>query len=541
MASKVVQSTEVDKILERYGKAKSRKSVTDNDRREAGKYVWPAAQVQVRTAMSNDNQPRTVEKYDDTAVMSAYRMTSGIFTYLMPVGAKWFEFVAQNYDLSQNPDYQEWMSIATSQTHKEIWRSNFQREMFLTIRSMIVFGTGVISVEMIGGDIIFKSHHIGSMFFDDNNRGEIDTVYRQIFYTVRQAAQEFGENNLSKSAKKAFEAGKLTEKHEYVHVCAPNKDFDGKFGSKKVVSFYICIPDKKIVKKDKGFDHLPYLVARFARVPGGIMGYGPAIEYIEDIRMLNRMARSFIESAELANNPPMMAEDDGVVGQPVTGPHGMIYIRSGAQFPKPYVSGINVQSNGEVIFQQRDIIRQAFFNDLFEALAQHRNMTATEVVQRVEEKIAILAPAIIALQKEIFSPLITRVLDLLMNSTKEEKRIPEPPDTFDYDVVYQGRLALAMSNMQTNAIEATMAKWAPYDERLRVFDNIDPITAFRQSYLNSGAPAEGLRPVEDIIAEREEEKEMQRMSIAAETGEVASKAFKNVSNVPEEGSLAAAL
>ena len=366
MAKKAIN---VDKVLERYRQAKSDKSRTDNDRREAGKYVWPAAQVQVRNAFSKDQNLRTVDKYDDTAVRAAYRMTSGIFTYLMPAGAFWHGFKAQNYDLNQQPEYQKWMSIAATQTHAELMRSNFQREMFLTIRSMIIFGTGVISVEMIGGDIIFKSHHIGYMFFDVNNRAEIDTVYRQIFYTVRQAAQQFGKDNLSKSAKKAFDSGKLSDIHEYVHVCEPNENFDGKIGSGKVKSFYICIPDKDIVKEDSDFQHLPYLVARFARTPGGIMGYGPAMEYIDDIRMLNRMARSNIEAREIANNPPMMVEDDGVIGQPVVGPMGTIVMRAGAQFPKPYISGINVQANDEGIKQMRDIVRMAFFNDLFERWA----------------------------------------------------------------------------------------------------------------------------------------------------------------------------
>ncbi|KKL53029.1 hypothetical protein LCGC14_2279490, partial [marine sediment metagenome] len=163
----------VDEVLERYGAARTRKSRTDSERREAGKYAWPAAQDQVRNALSTDQIINTIDKYDDTAVRSAYRMTSGIFTYLMPAGSFWHGFKAQDYNLNQQPEYQKWMSIAATQTHAELMRSNFQREMFLTIRSMIVFGTGVISVEMIDGDIVFKAHHIGFMFFDDNNRGEI--------------------------------------------------------------------------------------------------------------------------------------------------------------------------------------------------------------------------------------------------------------------------------------------------------------------------------------------------------------------------------
>lgn len=531
----------VDEVLERYGAARTRKSRTDNERREAGKYAWPAAQDQVRNALSTDNIIKTIDKYDDTAVRSAYRMTSGIFTYLMPAGSFWHGFKAQDYLLNQQPEYQKWMSIAATQTHAELMRGNFQREMFLTIRSMIVFGTGVISVEMIDGDIVFKSHHIGFMFFDDNNKGEIDTVYRQIFYTVRQAAQEFGIKNLSKSAAKDFKAGKLSEKHEYVHVCAPNRDFDGRMGSGRVKSFYICIQDKEIVKEDPDFKHLPYLVARFARTPGGIMGYGPAMEYIDDIRMLNRIAASYIMSNEIANDPPMMAEDDGVVGQPVTGPHGMIYVRSGAQYPQPYTSGINIQGSAEFIREQRDIIRMAFFNDLFEPMGQHRNMTATEVDARIEELIVIVTPAVVSLANEIFSPMLTRVLDLLMKTSKKSKRIPQPPASFDYDVVYQGRLALAMANVQSNAQLTVLAAYQPYQEITPVLENVDIDKTFRDSWINAGANAENLTDFDKMIAARRVRQQADELAAQAETAETGSKALKNLSGAVDESSLAAAL
>ncbi len=530
---------DIEKVLRRYGEAKTDKNRTDHERYEAGKYAWPAAQEQQRNAYSNDDILRTVEKYDDTAVRSAYRMTSGIFTYLMPAGSFWHGFKAQDYELNKKPEYQKWMSIAATQTHAELMRSNFQREMFLTIRSMIVFGTGVISVEMIDGDIIFKSHHIGFMFFEQNNRGEIDTVYRQIFYNKRQAIQEFGEDNVAKS--KAISKAKETDRFEFVHVTGPNKDYDGKMGSKKVASFYVSITDEKVIKKDTGFDHLPYLVARFARTPGGIMGYGPAMEYIEDIRMLNRMARSYIEAAEIANNPPMMMEDDGVIGQPVTGPQGIIMVRSGAQYPQPYTSGINVQSNAEVISQMREIVRMAFFNDLFEPMGNHRNMTATEAEIRVEELIVIVTPAVVSLENEIFDPMLTRVLDLLMKTKKQGKRIPPPPATFDYDVTYQGRLSLAMANVQSNAALSVLAAYQPYMEVAPIFENVNIDKTLRESWVNSGANAENLTDFDAMMEARAARQEADVMAQQAETAETGSKALKNISGAVDENSLAAAL
>ncbi|KKN07082.1 hypothetical protein LCGC14_1070870, partial [marine sediment metagenome] len=81
----------VDNILDRYGEAVSRRTKYNTLMQEAGQYTWPNAQDMVRNANQTEALLRTVQLYDSTALMAAYKMTSGIFSYLMPVGARWFE------------------------------------------------------------------------------------------------------------------------------------------------------------------------------------------------------------------------------------------------------------------------------------------------------------------------------------------------------------------------------------------------------------------------------------------------------------------
>lgn len=530
----------VSSILDRYQRARSRKNESDGLRQEAGQYSWPSAQDQWRNSEMSEGQLRTIHLYDSTSLMSAYTMTSNLFSYLMPVGSFWFGFTAQDEKINKDPTMQQWMSNASSLTHKEIWRSNFQREMFLTIRSMVVFGTGVISVKKSGRNLVFQSHHIGFMSFDDNNDGEIDTVYRQIFYTTRQAIQEFGEDKLNKSALKALKANKMDEKFEYVHVVAPNADFDrDKTGSsrKKIKSLYIAVEDKQIVKQG-GFDELPYLVARFSTVPNEIMGRSPAIELLPEIKMLNRMKRTFIEQSEKAVNPAMVVEDDGVIGQPVTDPGGMVYIRSGAQFPQPWQTGTNVALNAEIIAAQQQLVKEGFFNNRFQTLDDQRNMTAFEVGVRKEDDLSVVSPAVTSLQKETLDPLLGRALNLLIGMGKIDK----PPVSFDFDIAYQGRLALAMAAVQSNAMLATLSLWAPYAQvKPEIFENIDFDKSIRESWLASGAPANNLNDFDLMIAQRKEIQDIQKADAQANIADTASKAFRNVSQVPEDGSPAASL
>lgn len=539
MAANVRRNDSIAQVLQRYDKAKTRKQESDHIRMEAGYYAWPNAWRQVMNVEQSEGTQNTLDLYDSTALNAAFTLTSALFSFLMPAGSFWFGFTAQDPKLNEDQNLLTWMSMASSATHKEIWRSNFQREMFMTIRSMVVFGTGVISVELIGKDLVFQSHHVGFMSFDENNRGEIDTVYRQIFYTTRQAVQEFGKDINSKTVQKAIKAKKWDEKFEFVHVVEPNKIFDEfKLGktNKKVRSVYIMIKDKSIVKRG-GFDELPYLVARFSQVPGEIMGRGPAMDYLPEIKMLNRMKRSFIESAELANNPPMMAEDDGVIGQPVTEPNGMIYIRAGSQFPQPWKSGVNVQLNAEVIRDQQQTVKDGFLINRFSSLEGLKNMTLGEAVIRKEDDLSIVSPQVTPLQKETLDPLLSRSLSLLVQA----KRIEEPPQTFAFDIAYQGRLSLAMASVQADAMLNTLAKWQPYGEVSPVYRNINWHKAFRQSWLAGGAPADVLVEFDAMLEQIEKENQMQEDSIQAETAETASKAIKNLSGTVAEDSLVAQL
>ncbi|GAF89761.1 unnamed protein product, partial [marine sediment metagenome] len=276
----------------------------------------------------------------------------------------------------------------------------------------------------------------------------------------------------------------------------------------------------------------PYFIGRFTKAPNELMGRSPATEYLPEIKMLNKMRKTFIEQAEYEANPAMLIEDDCVIGQPATGAGDNIYIRPGAPIPTPWKKGTSSALTAEVIADQRQIIRDGFFNDLFDALADRRNMTATEVDSRRETKMVLLAPIISALQKELFDPIITRTLDLIADG----KKLISPPQDIDVDVVYQGRLALAMSNMQTNAIEITLAKMAPY-EPLGVFDNYDMDKSARDAWINAGAPAENLVPVDLRDARRAERKQKQDAADAAEIGETASKAIRNVSGAEEQALL----
>lgn len=530
----------VKEILERHQDALSVKHRSDGLREDVGRHVWPNAKEMYRPNESNAGQNNHLFLYDSTAIQASLKMSSGIFSYLMPTGARWFEHKAKETKHNDIPAVQDWLSKTTEISHSELQRTNFEREIFAAIRSLVVFGTACISLELSKKkEIVYRTYHIGDISFAENSKGQIDTVFRKIVFTNRQAAQEYGKDKLPKEVQDQLKIGKFDIKHEYVHAVYPREDFDPtKVDSKgkKFESKHIHV-SAKVEVKSGGFKEMPYMVGRMYVAPGELWGRSPGTDNISEIKMLNTMKKNYIIASEKSHNPTLMIQDDGVIGPPVTGPGDVMYIRSGAAEPKPLQTGLNTQGALLDVQEQQRVVKEGFFNNSFDSLGDHQNMSATEAGIRREDGLVVVAPVISVPRRELFEPIIDRTLTLLA----EARKIDSPPQDIEVEIVLNSRLALAMGNMQLNAADVVLAKLSPYAEFTGAFDNFDFDVLGRKMWLMSGAPADVLKPVEERDAKRKVEQEMIRASQEAEIAKVGSEAYRNATKAPEDKSPAGEL
>jgi hypothetical protein len=540
-------STKVEQILERYEAAKKIREESNSILEEIGRYVWPNSRDMEQAINQPPGQVRTLDVMDSTARTAAHRMTAGLFSFIMPAGQDltWFEYEAQSAEDRENDDIRTWLSNSTDAVHSELLRSNFQRAMFMTLKSMVVFGTGCIALTLARNkkDLFFRNYHIGDIFFEENDWGQLDVVFRRIRYTNRQAVQKFGIKKVSEKVRKEYEAKKFNTKHEYVHAVFPRDDVKPEkvdASGMPFESIYIEV-ESKIAVDEGGFKRQVYLIGRLELAPNELLGRGPAHDLLPEIRMLNDMRATYIEGAESAHTPPLLAEDDSIVGQPVTGPQGVLYYRQGSPIPVPLKTGFDAIGLGVDIEKQRLIIKDGYFNDLFDALENIRNISsATEAEIRQAGKLVIVAPMVAGQQKELFDPLAVQSLQLLSQKGGKEA-IKPAPDDFEFDIVYQGRLAKAMSQLQSNAIELWLGKWTALEEIWPVSDNVDMDEAARLTANNSGVPGQVMRSIKDREAMRKERKAKQDMAEGAEIGATAAKAIKDVSGAVDPTSVVAQL
>jgi hypothetical protein len=516
----------IDALIERYSSAKSRRANADATMQEIGKYVWPSAQDVLQPIATNEGLVRTTLQYTATARMAARTLAAGLVSYLMPAGTKWFEYTPTDQRLTEDTMVAKELAQATDAVHRELWRSNFWREIFTTIRSMVVFGTGCISIEWDDG-FNFRCYNIGDIYFEENSKGKVDVVFRRIQWTARQCKQEFGEDKLSKAMNDALKDNKHpNDTFEVIHCVLPNSEYsDKQIGSKKFASYYIAASEKHLLKRS-GYDYLPYKIARFERIPNELTGRGPGHDLLPEIKMEDAMRETFILASEMQCQPPCFAEDGAVIGQIDMSPSAVNNMMPGRQMPQFIEIKANPMLNDVMLKDQEQKIKDAYFNDLFRVLADYRNMTATEVQGRLAEGLALVAPVVTGTQKELQDPLMMDALNLMVEAGRIDLSIE------DVDLAYSGRLALAMSSMQASAATAFIATWAPLHTLFPVLDNLDLDGLARHGAITEGIAATYVRDPDDVAQMRAERQQTEQMQQFAETGKTASEALRNVASTP---------
>jgi hypothetical protein len=136
-------------------------------------------------------------------------------------------------------------------------------------------------------------------------------------------------------------------------------------------------------------------------------------------------------------------------------------------------------------------------------------MTATEVLQRNEEKMRLLGPVLGRLQSELLQPLIERVFNILMRSNVF-KPAPEILNGIDIDIEYVSPLAKAQKSGDLNSVMrgveifGSMAQFAPVLDYL----DTDGLVKYIQNTL--GLPAKIIKSDAEVAQLRQERQQQQQ-------------------------------
>ena len=504
------------------------------------------------TVNRSPGDKRTDRLFDATAVHAAELLSASLHGMLTNASTPWFSLRYRDPAFDADDTAKEWLEGATEVMYQAFARSNFQEQIHELYHDLITFGTGIMLVERDEEKKIrFSTRHISECFLSEDDQGRVDTVFRKFKISARAAYARWGS-----SVGQRIE--KMAEKDPYeevtlVHVVRPRDERDITQVDNMNMAYQSCYlnPDEKIVLSESGFDEMPYLCPRYLK-SSFELGYGrsPASSALPDIKMLNKMSEVTIRAAQKQVDPPLMVPDDGFMLPIRTVPGGLNFYRSGTRDRlEPLQIGANNPLGLNMEEQRRDAIRQAFYVDQLIMGTGGQTMTATEVIQRTEEKMRLLGPVLGRLQAELLQPLIDRCFHLL----QKQGEFPPTPEAWGDDITdatdveYVSPLAKAQ---RTGDIQSVM----------RMFEMLMPLAQVDQSVLDYmdtdgmvkhlirvlGVPATTVRGDQEVYQKRVERQqqqaeaqEMAQTTQAAEAAGAAAPMVKalNVGNIIEAGAV----
>jgi hypothetical protein len=456
--------------------------------------------------------------FDGTAVSALPIFSAGLHSYLTNPTSRWFAMRMRNKRLMDIFEVRDWLSECEEVLFDYYNASNFNEVVPEWYVDLGAFGNSCLyeDYDEASGNLVFNVRPMSEIFFLVNSVGMIDTVYRKFIFTARQAYQEWGDN-VGSEVKDKLEAGEVEYPIPFLHVVFPREERTaGKRDAVNMpyVSMYIE-PKRKKVLQEGGYEDFPYFIPRFYKTSDSEYAYGPASIALSDVKMLNKMSRTTVEGAEKKIHPPIVLPNDGYLMPFKTSAKAINYKISGSADDRVEVLNMvgDVGLGLEMENQRRQKIERDFFVDLFLMLGSlpDKARTATEIVERVNERMLILGPALGRLMN-VLSSNVTRSFNLLYRAGKLPQ-VPEILQGQSYKIDFISPLAKAQRAAESKSITdlllivGEMSKFDP-----QVMDNIDTDKVVKRLSGIMDTPTDILRSDEEKAGIRQSRAQQAQMA-----------------------------
>ena len=523
-------------LLKRFDRLKSNRQNWESHWQEVADYMQPRKADVTKTRSKGDKRTELI--FDSSPMQAVELLAASLHGMLTNPATTWFSLRFKGGEFEDNDEAKAWLEDSTEVMYNAINKSNFQQEIFELYHDLITFGTAAMFIEEDDEDTLkYSTRHINEMYISENDKGRIDTIFRKFKLTARAAIQKFGanvsDNIVTVNRKDPY------EEIEILHAIYPRSDFNPKKQDKANMPFESVYLEAGTGDElsVSGFKEFPFVVPRYLKASHEIYGRSPAMTALPDVKMLNEMSKTTIKSAQKQVDPPLLVPDDGFILPVRTVPGGLNFYRAGTRDRiEPLNIGANTPLGLNMEEQRRDSIRNAFYvNQLM--MQNGPQMTATEVIQRNEEKMRLLGPVLGRLQSELLKPLIDRTFALLLR-----KNLFRPAPEFlsgqDIEIEYVSPLAKAQKSAELQSIMRGIEILGSLANVAPVFDHVNMDKLVKHLMDVVGVPQKVLKTQNEVQAKREQDQQQQaqqqQMAQMQQVAETAGAAAPMAKALPEE-------
>jgi hypothetical protein len=457
-----------------------------------------------------DGEKKHNKLYDSTSIHSLEMLSSSLHGMLTNPASVWFGLSTGNSKLDTETTVNEYLQTCTRIMIETLNQSNFQEEIHETYLDLGGIGTTVLEIEEDEEtDVRFRSSPIYSSYISENEKGVVDKLYRCFKWSLRNIKAKFGDEVFKKHMDLQTQFEKDPElKEEIIFAIYPHTD--EKKAKKGKFEACFCLRKHHEILLEKEYHSWPFAVPRWTKLNHEVYGRCPAMKCLPDVKMLNAVMKTTIRGMQKVVDPPLMVPDSGFLLPINTTPGGNNFYRTGMKDRiEPFPVAARPDVGLDFVENIRSRVRESFFWDQLQLINQ-RDMTATEVMQRTDERLRFLGPILGRLNNELLKPIIDRVFDIL----QRRGRFPKPPQELkgnaNLKIIYTSQIAKAQRTGEANTLIKVLQACGPMLEvQPDMLDNINGDEVLRYNANIFGLPHEMLNDPKRVKETRKARSEAQ--------------------------------
>ncbi len=480
--------------------------------------------------------------YDSTPQRAASIMVTSFQGMLISPSSRWFRLYPTNTQYADVPYVADYLELVEQEVYNVFTKSNFYEAVNEYILDAVVLGTACLLTEEIDvdGTLHFSARHMREIAISETY-GTVDTVTRDFWMQGREIENTW--EDLPDHLASRIEQNPY-EQFQIIHMVAPTGDFQFDVEStKEFASIYFVPSENNHILEQGGFYEIPYQVWRWRKNSGELYGRSPASDAMNDVKRLDIIAKSLATLDQAIGQPPMNSPEylRGKGGTKTTPGYSNYYKESGLKSELIDLS----RGHGPVREEyelMKDAVLQDFMVPFFLTFSNaQREMTATEVSERMSEKAAILSNVVGRLYQEGVNPIINRVIRTLERSNKLPKLPPELEKIMKEAtprVEMLGPLAQAQRRYhETNGIQAGLRTIGAFAQMSPdAMDNVDFDVSLREALSADGWPQVGIKELPEVAAIRQQKAALMQQQMQAQQAAEAAGTMKDLSTAPQPGS-----
>ena len=357
-----------------------------------------------------------------------------------------------------------WLDEVTKRMLTVLSQSNAYNALHVIYEELGVFGTGCVLIEEDYDDVIrCQTLTAGEYYLASSGRNQIDTLYREYVLHLGQVVERFGKANCSAQVQGLWASGQLDKEVNVAQAIEPNDDRAPQIPGLKRRKYRSVIwewgQSQNLVLELKGYFEMPFCAPRWHVIGndsyGRVSGHG--VPGNIQVAPAARKANSAGDRQGAKSSHGCRCKHEKRAGVSFAGGRNVCG-KSGACGFKPAYDGASGHPGAEEkIAKAEERIKSTFFADLFLMISQLDSVrTATEIIERKQEKMLMLGPFLERSQFELINPFIKRLFAIMHRAGL----VPAAPHEIRgraLDIECVSTLADAQKSTATTGIERLVA------------------------------------------------------------------------------------